>query len=379
MKSLILTLLYLAKDTVNRWFTRVSSPLARVLVVYFLSLSALSALGGAAISTKLVKDKILKRGGDLVFATIGTNPEIPSAFPTEREISDHLNADSYVLSGIASATADDDKHLSVYTYDFCRSGQFYPLMATNGNPTIFATENSKIPPGPISITINRMKFDAFVRRVPAEHPLMRIMGEAGVLVHPDLLPADFNQRRNSEQVILRARELNSSADILRIEQYLRNFMRLEGRRGGLISVSNLLSEMDDVLSKQSQIRLAFCVGISGIVGILLTALAGMEYRQNEYIYTLMKSFGIRPILLVGAFIAENLLIVGASFAGALATFMYFQRLIVKEVLKFGNYSLSLQEILPEIQLICYTLLGCILISALPIAAAAGRDIGRVLK
>ncbi len=379
MKSLILTLLYLAKDTVNRWFTRVSSPLARVLVVYFLSLSALSALGGAAISTKLVKDKILKRGGDLVFATISFNPEVASAFPSEKEISDHLNAESYALSGITSATADDNKNIPVYTYDFCRTGQFYPLLASDGTPTILATEESKIPPGPNSVIINRIKSDAFVRRVPAEHPLMRIMGEAGVLIQPDQLPAEYMNRRGSEQVILRAKELNSSEDILKIEQYLRNFMRLEGRRGGLISVSHLLSEMDAVLSKQTQIRLAFCVGISGIVGILLTALAGMEYRQNEYIYTLMKSFGIRPILLVGAFIAENLLIVGASFAGALATFMYFQRLIVKEVLKFGNYTLTLQEILPEIQLICYTLLGCILVSALPIAAAAGRDIGRVLK
>jgi hypothetical protein len=112
---------------------------------------------------------------------------------------------------------------------------------------------------------------------------------------------------------------------------------------------------------------------------LLTALAGMEYRQNEYIYTLMKSFGIRPMLLVGAFIVENIVIVGASFAGALACFMYFQKIIVTQILKLGNYTLTLQEIRPEIELICYTLLGCILISSIPISVAANRDIGRVLK
>ena len=70
MISGILTLLYLAKDTVHRWFTRISSPLARVLVVYFLTLCALASLGSYVISTKIVRDKIIERGGDMVAATI---------------------------------------------------------------------------------------------------------------------------------------------------------------------------------------------------------------------------------------------------------------------------------------------------------------------
>ena len=93
----------------------------------------------------------------------------------------------------------------------------------------------------------------------------------------------------------------------------------------------------------------------------------------------MKSFGIHPLLLVGAFIVENLLIVSASFLAAIATFMYFQRIIITQVLKLGDYSLSLSEIMPEIYLISYTLLGCVLISSLPIFVAANREIGRVLK
>ncbi len=379
MESLILTLLYLAKDTINRWFTRISSPLARVLVVFFLSLSALSALGGAAISTKLVKDRILRQGGDLVFASMSTNPDIPSAFPTQRKIADLLNADSYAVSYVTSARADGNKSIPVYTYDFNRSNQFLPLMSANGNPTILATEESKLAPGPNSLNIQGIHTDAFVRRMPEEHPLMRILGNAAVIIQPDMLPDSTPQLRSSEQAIIRVRELNSSADIRKVEHFLRVFMQLEGRRGGIISVSRLLSEMDTVLSKQTQFRVAFCVGISAIVGILLTALAGMEYRQNEYIYTLMKSFGIRPMLLVGAFIMENIIIVGASFAAALALFMYFQRIIVMELLKLGDHTLTLQEIMPEIQLICYTLMACILVSSIPIMAAAGRDIGRVLK
>lgn len=44
MKSLILTCLYLFKDTLHRWKERPASPLSRILVAFFLSLCALSFL-----------------------------------------------------------------------------------------------------------------------------------------------------------------------------------------------------------------------------------------------------------------------------------------------------------------------------------------------
>ena len=93
----------------------------------------------------------------------------------------------------------------------------------------------------------------------------------------------------------------------------------------------------------------------------------------------MKSFGIRPILLVGAFIAENLLLVMGSAAAALYVFMCSQQFIVTQLLKLGNYSISLPEIMTEIHIIGTTLLACVILSAIPVFVAAHRDIGRVLK
>lgn len=380
MKSLILTVLYLAKDTVHRWFTRLSSPLARILVVYFLSLCALSALGSYAISTKIVRDKILEQGGDLVYVTMGNSPDEPSSLPTEQEISDILDADSYALTLISQANVPGRKTIPVYTYEFSRSRQIMPLLATNGGPTLLEGESATLPAGPNTATTSyRTQYDIFVRKLPDQHLLLRMMNSDGIIVQPDHIPDEMSRGGGTLMLVAKVRQMDSVESILRVERYFRNYMKLEGKHGSVISAAAIFGEMDLVLSKQTQCRLAFCVGISCIVGILLTALAGMEYRQNEYIYTLMKSFGIHPLLLVGAFITENILIVGASFAGAIATFMYFQRLIVTQILKLGSYSLTLEEIMPEIHLIAYTLLGCILISSLPIFAAANREIGRVLK
>ena len=135
MKSLILTLLYLARDTVHRWLTRISSPVARVLVVFFLSLCALCFLGSYVVSAKIVRNQIMNLGGDLVTVTLANSDEHPSALPGAGEVRELFGADSYCLRLCGSAfTEEPRKSFQVATYDFCRVGQMFPLMAESGCP-----------------------------------------------------------------------------------------------------------------------------------------------------------------------------------------------------------------------------------------------------
>lgn len=379
MISLILTILYLAKDTVHRWFTRVSSPIARILVVYFLTLCALGALGGYVISLNVVRDKIIKRGGNMVVSRLVGGY---GAVPTQKEMSELMDADSIVFQSLGYVRLENGRNILAYTYPFNRSRQVLPLLAPSGGPTILQNpEESHMPPGPCTVEAKGVRFQALVKNVPEDHLLYRSLPNWMILlVPPDHIPSYLTSTGMSHTtVLIRVRHLVSSESVLRVERMMRNLLRYEHLVGNVASVSDVLRQMDVVLAKQMQCRIAFCLGISIVVGILLTALAGMEYRQNEYIYTLMKSFGIHPLLLVGAFIVENILLVGLSFAGAIATFMYFQRVIVEEILKLGNYTLSLEQISSEIAIISYTLLGCILVSSIPIITAAYRQIGRVLK
>ena len=384
MISLILTILYLARDTVHRWFTRVSSPIARILVVYFLTLSALAALGSYVISLNVVRDEIIKRGGDMVVSSFSMPVDHAVYLPSYKEMSDILDADTYILQSLGNVRLENDRNVSAYTYPFNRFQQMLPLMSSTGRPTLVQNpEKSHLPEGPSFVKIQRtgMREEVLVRNLPEGHPLCRsLMDGLALIVAPDGIPPSMDAGTGGyTTMVVRVRHLTSSQSILKVEQFIRHMQRFEHLVGSVISVSDLLRRMVAVLDKQMQCRIAFCLGISAIVGILLTALAGMEYRQNEYIYTLMKSFGIHPLLLVGAFIVENIILVGISFVGAIATFMYSQRVIVVEILKLGNYSLSLEQIASEIAIISYTLLGCILVSSIPIIAAAYRQIGRVLK
>ena len=385
MISLILTILYLAKDTVHRWFTRASSPLARVLVVYFLSLCALFFLGSYVISAKAIRDKIRSRGGDLVaaFFVIPGGSGSP-CIPSRAETQDLLGADSVAVIPAGSATAGERHTVQIITYDFRRAGQFMPLLSPSGGPTLlYPEDNAPLPPGPVDISgISQWSnFTAMVRHLPSDHLLMRLVQNGALLVPPELVEGMNASNSGSRYIrmLLQVQELENAESLHRISRFLNKLKTLEKLEGNVSSAAALLEEMDIILGNQNQCRATFCLGIVAIVGILLTALAGMEYRQNEFIYTLMKSFGINTILLVGTFIMENLVLVSVSFAAAVTTFMYSQKIIVTQFFKMGMYSLELQEIMPEIRLISFTLLFCVLISSIPIMVAANRQIGRVLK
>ncbi len=383
MKSLILTVLYLVKDTVHRWFTRLSSPVARVLVVFFLTLCALCFLGTYVISAKVMNDRIRAQGGDQVLMFMSDHPGRRAFLPSFHELEELLGADSVALRSIAYVRNAENKQTSVYTFDFGRMGQMLPLMAPSGMPTLMMGERSYLSPGPSHVVFDGEHFDVFVRTLPQGELLRKLIGNGDALiVHPDSVIAQEAMARNTmgtQQLLLRVRDTSGSEGVRRAVKYCENYLRLEGAQGHVRSALPLLKEMDIILSNQMQCRVAFCAGIACIVGILLTALAGMEYRQNEYIYTLMKSFGIHPLLLVGSFIMENLVLVAASFAAAVWVFMYFQSFLVRQFFKTSAYSLQLEEIMPELQLIAVSLLACVLISSLPIIVAANRDIGSVLK
>ena len=383
MKSLILTALYLARDTLNRWVSRISSPLARVLVVYFLSLCALCFLGSYVITAKALRDKIRAQGGDLVHIMVFSAPGgNAAALPTEQELSDLLDVDSLAVRSVGSATADQ-RSVPVFTYDFQRSSQFVPLLSPSAGPCLLCPMDRPVfRPGPrdVRLTGDSTSRTLLVRHLPPDHMLMRLAPDGCIIIPPEMAERlTPNRGSTMQRIITRVRNLVGAKSLTRIETYFENMLRLEGAQGHVISASRMLKEMDVVLSNQTQCRAAFCIGIVSIVGILLTALAGMEYRQNEYIYTLMKSFGIHPAMLIGAFLVENLLLVGLSFAGAVVAFMKSQEIIVSQFFKMGHYSLKLEEIMPEIQLIAAMLLICIAVSSIPIIAAANREIGRVLK
>lgn len=378
MKSLILTLLYLFKDTLHRWKERPASPLSRVLVSFFLSLCALSFLANYVLSTKLLQDEIRQSGGDLIIA-YDVNPDGKPPLETllQQNLSRLHPCNVLALKQVASATMGKSNY-PIAEYGIAAYSQLKELpIDCHPRLLLFGPKQELEQEGPRTVQMNQFSFPIHARHLPEHHVLGKVFPQ-GLIIVPAGTFSSQGLQNGTTIYIIQAAEM-TSALISGIENTLTNLVRLDQRFTSIRSTAPILRRLDILMGNQAECRAAFSIGIAVIVGILLTALASMEFQQNEYVYTLMKSFGVRPVFLVLNFIMENIFLVGGAFIAAVVCFMKTQKIVLGEFFKLQNTSLSLQDIMPDLTLLGISLFICVLVSSIPIIISANRQIGKVLK
>ena len=356
MKSLILTCLYLFKDTLHRWKERPASPLSRILVAFFLSLCALSFLANYVLSAKMLHDEIRKNGADLIIV-----------FDTVRD------GDRAGVARVGKTVFP----ILEYNMESC---SFLSALGLEDVATVLLYNPSRSPlqAGPCTVTIADFDFSLNASPLPEGHLLGRLYPSGVILAPEGTFSSGQEVPVENCRYIIRVHEM-TAARIRSIEEVLNNMVRYDGSMTMVQTHVGLLDRLEVLMGNQTECRTGFSLGIAVIVGILLTALASMEFRQNEYVYTLMKSFGVRPVLLIMAFIVENAFLIGVSFSGAVWAFMKTQKIVLGEFFKLGNSVLTYADIRQDLWLLGISLAGCVLLSSIPVAFSACRPIGKVLK
>lgn len=373
-----MTSLYLIKDTVYRWKERPSSALSRLLVVFFLSLCALSFLSNYVLVTKSIQDRIRARGGDLVILTdyeMGTT--IKKVDLIKNELYRIADAELMILNDINVQGVIDETSFPIVEYgDEALSGLTdFPL--DDFPYLVLLDKASPISEGPAVMNIQGYSYNILARRIPEGHMIGKVY-DRGVILIPESVSAQLASHGLSRKYVIKVRDMTYE-HIKAVDSTLRNICRMDKSISSVFSSEELLADLSLMMSNQNESRAGFSIGIAVIVGILLTALASMEFRENEYVYTLMKSFGVRPILLVMTFVVENMVLIGLAFVGAVMFFMEAQKIIMTEFFKLPNTLLTLEDLHDDLLLLGMSLIVCVVVSSVPIVASAYREIGRVLK
>lgn len=381
MKSLILTSLYLFKDTLHRWKERPASPLSRILVAFFLSLCALSFLANYVLSSKMLHDEIRRNGADCIVVIDSARDGEPSKKNLmQHELPAVYDCDVLTLKDVPGGYAQVGKTsfpIMEYNLESC---MFLSDLGLEEVPLVllYRPDRSSLHPGPCVVSIGEFNFSLNAAPLPENHLLERLCPSGLILVPEGVFDFGVNSFMGSSRYVIRAREM-TAANIRKIEETLNNIVRYDGSSALIQAHGGMLSRLEALMGNQMESRTGFSIGIAVIVGILLTALASMEFRQNEYVYTLMKSFGVRPILLVLAFIVENIFLIGLSYAGAIWAFMKTQKIVLGEFFKLRDAVLTYADIRQDLWLLGISLFGCVLLSSIPVAFSAYRPIGKVLK
>ena len=243
---------------------------------------------------------------------------------------------------------------------------------------LFNPGRSPLHPGPCAVSIGDFDFSLNASPLPENHLLGKLYPSGVILAPEGAFNFELDSLMSNYRYVIRVHEM-TAANIQSIEETLNNIVRYDGSMTIVQTHVGLLKRLEVLMSNQMECRMGFSIGIAVIVGILLTALASMEFRQNEYVYTLMKSFGVRPLLLILTFIVENIFLIGISFAGAVWAFMKTQKIVLGEFFKLGDTVLTYADIRQDLWLLGISLLGCVLFSSIPVVFSAYRPIGKVLK
>ena len=366
-------LLYLVRDTLHRWLTRISSPLARVMVVFFLSLSGLIFLSSYVISVNALRIRINRSGAGLIVSV--------------EMVHGGIHAPGHAL--IRHMPGEYTLHIFHESFAPVQIGQTYSALVEL--PPELST---LLPPGahngllalpekpvkqrhPIEVKLNDYRLTATTLPEQEAGFLRRLWPSGAVFV-----PAGSQHSAWSNgflrKYVLQVQQVDG-ASVMRWENMLRQLSRLDKRNLNIISSANLLDELSEMESIQYRVRVLVAVGISIIICLLLTAISSLEYRQNRYVYALLGSFGASRPLLFLAFIGENTALVAAGFGGALAALYSALQYMTTTLYRAPELRLSMWELEDDIRTFCLALGICVAVSGVPILAAICRPIGKVLK
>lgn len=377
MKSLILIILYLCKDTLNRWWTRPSSPLARFLVVGFLSLSTLIFLSNYILSAKILESEIGRNGGNLIvftdnyFSDKAVNAEYSNIFPQKSP-----DYDCLIFNELFAYAKIGQENYPIVEYPEHSCAVFAKMKEIDSG--IYVLPRTPIEGiFPIEIMLEAHTIHGVTLPQKYSELLTKIY-QSGAIFVPEGSATSLKNQGYIKKYIISLHELNPEK-IQKIETALNNIIKLDKRSSHIQSSKNLLKELEKIRQNQFSYRCGISLGISLIVGILLTSISSMEFKENEYVYALMNSFGVSRVLLILTFIAENAVIAFLALGVAIATLLRIQPIITKELFKKSGIEVSLYELSFDIQIIATALIVCVLISTIPIIFSAYRPIGRVLK
>lgn len=373
MKASLLILLYLARDTLYRWFVRFSSPLSRVLVVFFLSFCGLVFLSSYVIALKVLRQRISESGADLVVGT-----ELVSS----RQTIDQRGREVLPpVMGEDRCYLFRDAFLSAHSNNRFFTLVEYPLVLTlplaGGNSLRFLPPQPCESEVPVEVELNDHRLTAGTLPEEKAGFLRRLYPGGAVFLPPGSMP-EIWCNGFVRRYVVKVKEVTAD-NVSAWENTLRLLSQLDRGNMNVVSGADMIRSLRDLEESQQQFRFGVSLGISVIIGCLLTSISTLEYRQNEYVYALIGSFGISRVLLFSTFLVENLILVVVGFAGALGSLQGVLPYITRVLYRSPCTMLSLAELQEDIMLFCLAFLVCIAVSSIPILAAVRKPIGNVLK
>jgi len=305
MMSLISIPAYLFKNTLQRWLENPASPLTKAVITFLFAVLALLIFGvfqhfESQITTQLKRDdlRIIKTQEQIYSGN--AQRRLHNGTDESYIWKDYTESFNSFLQAPLLADTLRYKNIPLLSYDtpppFAKIPQTEP-----GEPRPFIVfSKHPIKYGSDYIKIQETKIPAISLPYP---PLLRAhYNSPAVAMVPSEIIEPLLERGFAQFQIILPKENTSTAEL---ETLIKTHAHAEGRRIHVTSSVEVLNKLQEFLNNQKSARLIIGAVITAILSLTLGSLSLLEFRQEQYLFALLRSFGVRKSYLFIHYLLET--------------------------------------------------------------------------
>jgi len=274
------------------------------------------------------------------------------------------------------AHTDVQQHMLVMTYAPEAAPQLQPLMGSSNG--ILCLSESLREDLVFNVTFNRQDTMATVRR---PDNFLRPLVQENILLIPQGWAPEAERAGFMETVVFQRDE--NAPPMAAVVNAINNVYALDRRNAPQLNTPlHLVRELETLQKRQAQWRLLLASLLGLAVALVYGAIAVLEFRQNQYVTALLRSFGTPKVFLYLRHWAENAFLANVAAAAAIFTIASLHGKL------FGTLGFPFQIVQPgsanpylsiEIALILLCVNAGAILSSLPVAFGLRRQVGEILN
>ncbi|HEX3797163.1 MAG TPA: hypothetical protein VH413_00570 [Verrucomicrobiae bacterium] len=378
MKSLILIVSYLWKDTCSRWFEQPGSPLARWFVTAMLVAVATVMLISLNLLERSLRERLEHFGLNTLLVRETVSPVDQDLLVSERmnrmaELSRYgsfLRLRQLYVRGQTEWRND----LAVFSYSTTTLGPITNLLSLE-TPLICLSES--LPENTlVEVTVNHRRGLAMVRR---PNDFLRPLALENILIVPQDWLTEEQRMGYVDTLIFQRRE--DAPPMAQTVEAVQILFSMEQLTPQIQSPLELIRAWESLKERQRQWRAGLAIGLGFTLALVFGAIAVLEFRQNLYVTALLRSFGVPARWLWFRQWQESAFIANLA-ALTVIGLLYFCHPMIFAALGFPPSVIQFDGTNPYCSLEIGMLLLCVnagaFLSSIPVAAGLRNPIGKVL-
>jgi len=175
-------------------------------------------------------------------------------------------------------------------------------------------------------------------------------------------------------------QVHDLSDLFYICKQFEAWFRMDRRNIQIVDQRDLLERLDELYKIQSQWRIGVGVMVSIVLIFLIGSTSLLEFRQNQYVIALLKSFGVSSYLVAIAFLLENLVLVSLGLFSAAGIMLGLNSQALNKL--SSNLSIEAIEWVLNTDDLYVLAVACgigVVLALIPVFKSLGRPVGRILQ